>query len=128
MNALRQHSLATLARRGALLAAVVASLAACGGGAGADEGDLLLEDSVTVRPRVAIDGLIELSARTGGRLFVDEVVFHAPSVQIRNGPFVISDLIETASGSADGLFFRYALADGGGVGAIASERRWSLTP
>ncbi len=119
-----------LVRKGALVGGAVVSLvvaSACGAPSAAAEGELAA-DVVTVRPRVAIDGLIELSARTEGRLFVDEVVFHAPSVRIQNGPFAIADVLASDPDDAGALFFRYALVDGGGAGAVASERRWSLSP
>lgn len=112
-------------RTGALWGALFALLGlggACGGFS--PEGGVH-EDVITVRPRVALEGLIELSARTDGRLFVDEVVFHAPAVHIHDGPFPIADLLATDPDGADPLFFRYSLAEGGSE-AIANERRWQL--
>lgn len=85
------------------------------------------DQTVTVRPRVVIDGLVELSARTGGGLFVDEVVFHAPGVHIRNGQTTIADLLATDPGGHEALFFHYDAASPGGVGsAVGGERRWRL--
>jgi hypothetical protein len=84
-------------------------------------------DTVTVRPRVVIDGLIELSARTEGRLFVDEVVFHAPTVELRSAQAPAADLLATDPVDDSALFFHYDLENPEGAGhAIGGERRWEL--
>jgi hypothetical protein len=112
----------------ALLMGAVALACALGCGAPADGayGD---DDVVTVRPRVAIDGLIELSSRTAGRLFVDEVVIHAPLVEVREGGAVLANVLATDPHDSSALFFRYALAEAGAShSAIAGERQWRLNP
>ena len=91
-----------------------------------EESQLGLEAAVSVRPRVVMDGLIELSARTEGRLFVDEVVFHAPGVQIRNDSQTIADLLASDPLDQGAMFFLYDLASPGGAGALGGERRWNL--
>jgi hypothetical protein len=104
--------------------ALVLALAACDFGGGAAERQ---DEGVTVRPSVVIDGLVELSARTEGRLFVDEVVFHAPNVDLRTGEHHISDLLASDPTDTSPLLFRYDLAAPQGE-ALAGERRWNLSP
>lgn len=88
------------------------------------------EDSVRVRPRVVIDGLLGLAARTEGRLFVDRVAFHAPGVQIRNDQSAIMDLLPGDAAdpaSTDPLFFVYDAARPEAAGSIlGGERQWQL--
>lgn len=105
------------------LLAAAALLGGAGCAAGVDEAKVAQEPT-TVQPRVILDGLVELSRNTDGRVFVDEVVFHAPDVVLKDGDKVLVD--ELAVDRADGpLFFRYDVAALEGA-ALGDERRWLL--
>ncbi len=112
--------------RTALIAAVIAAgTIACGA---PPEGVLEPAQSLQrVRPRVVLDGLIELSARTGGRIFVDEVLIHAPDVELLDDGQSTS-ILETDPSDSGPLLFRYS-ADTGAAGASASahQRTWDLS-
>ena len=108
-------------RAAAVLAATVA--AACG-----VEGKAFVD--VAVQPRVVLDGVVELSDRSAGRVVIDEVVAHAPSAWVR-AP-VAGDAHPGAGGvvvvdAADPLLFRYVLSERIGFGAaLGSDRIWSM--
>ena len=112
-------------RAAAVLAATVAATvaAACG-----VEGKAFVD--VAVQPRVVLDGVVELSDRSAGRVVIDEVVAHAPSAWVR-AP-VAGDAHPGAGGvvvvdAADPLLFRYVLSERIGFGAaLGSDRIWSM--
>ncbi len=73
--------------------------------------------SVTVRPRVVIDGTVELADRTGGRIVIDAVVAHATDARVLDGAdaIVVDD---------ESIFFNFApdhVAD-----QVAAERVWQV--
>ncbi|MFZ9889032.1 MAG: hypothetical protein ACO3JL_16165, partial [Myxococcota bacterium] len=116
----------------ARLLAVVASV---GGGLGAagcsDNGENahrgLPGGLVAVQPRVQLEGLVELSARSGGRLFVDEVALHAGSVRIQDGEHVLSDVLAGEQDAPGPLLFRYSLLESDAGELSAAERLWKLS-
>jgi hypothetical protein len=79
------------------------------------------------RPVIVLNNLVDLTARTHGQLFVEEVVFHAPTVQIRNGPAVVADLMDLESNGGGSIFFRYEASNLGQRGdAIGGTRSWPV--
>jgi hypothetical protein len=80
--------------------------------------------SVTVHPRLVMDGLVDLAAREHGHVQVTEVVFHAPEVA-REDSLGVEPLV--GPGIEDNLVFRYAIGANDGLGAIlGGERQWRL--
>jgi len=102
-----------------ILAAVMAcSAAACGV-------DVVDTVEITVQPRVVLDGTIELSDRTAGRVVIDEVIAHAPSALLRAA--VAGDEGDVVVDESDPLLFRYAIADRTGtLAALGAQRTWSM--
>lgn len=102
-----------------ILAAVMAcSAAACGV-------DVVDTVEITVQPRVVLDGTIELSDRTAGRVVIDEVIAHAPNALLRAA--VAGDEGDVVVDETDPLLFRYAIADRTGtLAALGAERTWSM--
>ena len=105
------------------------------------------QQDVTVLPRVVVDGAIELSDRTAGRVFVDEVVAHAPQGFLLSGDCAGFDGADLDGADFDGadagcesdsrvdelvdannpLLFRYDVTDASGFGAVVGgERQWRL--
>ncbi len=106
------------------------SLCALAAGCGADVADLsALPDgarSVAVEPRVVVDGLIELGARAD-RVVIDEVIFHAPTVTLRDHDQVLADVLGSDPDNESPLLFRYDVNDRDGFGdVLGGERNWVL--
>ena len=81
-------------------------------------GDFLLENSeIEVQPRVVLDGLFELGARTQGDVVIEEFVLHAGSVTATD------QLGDQLTVDENPLLFRYDLSTGG---ASANARIWNL--
>lgn len=82
--------------------------------------------AVAVEPRVVMDGAVELGQRAGGRILVDEVLFHAPAVGERRGG-KLADVLATDPEGAAPLLFRYDIASNDGFGdVLGGERSWVL--
>jgi hypothetical protein len=120
-------TVAAFARRAAsanlLLVVVIAS------GCGLDFSEQQGLDTLTrVRPRVVIDGLVELSGRTDGRLFVDEVVIHAGRTELRNRTGLQTDLLASDPSTQGPLVFRYKVGHSAASStSVGVERDWNLT-
>jgi hypothetical protein len=110
-----------------VLASVVTSVLALGGCGGSDVDDTV---SVGVLPRVVLDGTLEVSDRSGGRVIIEEVLAHAPEARVVSG--VAGDVGDVVVDDDDPLLFHYALAERGGGDAMrlgvdrGGERRWSM--
>ena len=107
-----------------LTALLAPGLAACAvdEGAPCQEGALAL----AVQPRVVMDGLVQLGARED-RILVDEVLFHAPTVTLRDGEQVLEDVLATDPLHHDALLFRYEVTSADGFGdVLGGERSWSI--
>jgi hypothetical protein len=101
----------------ALMAAVaMATASSC-----AVEPEAINARNVIVRPRVVVDGSVELSDRTQGRVLLDRITAHAEAARV---------VTETADGDLvvvddhDPLFFSYAPSHP--EAQAAAEREWSL--
>lgn len=96
----------------------------------------------TVRPRIVVDGMVDLAMRTNGRIFIDEVVLHAPDVVIGHLPendvkTSTSTLFEDSSNlynvlasdphTNEGLFFHHSTSNSEGYAtALGGDRLWDL--
>jgi hypothetical protein len=102
-----------------VLVAIGAVAAACG--TAIDERTPAAESALTVKPRVVLDGLAELSARAGEPLYIDQVLLHAPVASSAS-----SDLL-ASEGRREALLFRYDVAASDGYGdVVGGEHRWTL--
>lgn len=82
--------------------------------------------AVSVEPRVVIDGIVELGQRSGGRVVVDEVLFHAPGVMQR-GEAGATDVLATDGDNGGPLLFRYDIGSADGFGdVLGGARQWVL--
>jgi hypothetical protein len=92
--------------------AALATMSAC-----VDEASLRTRD-VVVRPRVVVDGTVELSDRTAGRVQLSGIAAHAHEarVAIADGGVVVDD--------SDPLFFSFSPTRP--EDQVAAERLWSL--
>lgn len=82
--------------------------------------------AVSVAPRVVIDGIVELGQRSGGRVVVDEVLFHAPGVTQR-GEAGATDVLATDGDNGGPLLFRYDIGSADGFGdVLGGARQWVL--
>ncbi len=74
--------------------------------------------AVVVRPRVVVDGTVELSDRTGGRVQLSGITAHAASARVVDGDgnVVVDDV--------DPLFFRFSPTRP--EEQLAAERLWAL--
>jgi hypothetical protein len=88
--------------------------------------DALEPVAVDVHPRVVLDGSVELSDRTRGRIFVHEVVAHAAAAELTAA--VAGALPEALLTDDDSLLFRYHADDASGFGALADGVRTWLLP
>ncbi len=83
--------------------------------------EALPERSVVVRPRVVVDGSVELSSRTQGRVVLSSITAHAESARVvvegADGDIVVVD-------DRDPLFFSYSPAHP--EAQVAAEREWQL--
>jgi hypothetical protein len=110
--------------RNRLLGRLLAGAVAVASVACAPQVEESVSSTVRVRPQVVVDGLVELTARTEGELFVDEVLLHAPEVSaLEHGES--TNLLRTDPIEPGALFFRYDIDDPEGS-AVRSERRWAL--
>ncbi len=92
-------------------------------GCGVDNADVAID--VAVLPRVLLDGTIELSDRSGGRVLIEDVVAHAPRARLQSA--VAGDEGDVVVDEHDPLVFHYELAARTGFGADAGgERIWSV--
>ena len=107
-----------VALTGALLGAGAGVLAGCG----VDNADVELD--VAVLPRVLLDGTIELSDRSGGRVLIEDVVAHAPRARLQS--VVAGDEGDVVVDERDPLVFHYELAARTGFGDADGERVWSM--
>jgi hypothetical protein len=105
-----------------LLAAAVSLSASC-----ADLGECDGLRTIAVQPRVVIDGTVELRARSA-QVIVDEVLFHAPTVELRADGQRLADLLESDPAERGPLLFRYDVTSDGFGDVIGGERRWALDP
>jgi hypothetical protein len=104
----------------------LAGLGAFGVACGVEPADpASIDNAVEVRPRVVLDGLLELYAREQGNLNIAEVVFFAPEVahalEVPGG--------HSARGSVDAepLVFRYVSGSTDGFGdVLGAPRTWQL--
>lgn len=81
--------------------------------------------AVTVLPRVLLDGTVELSDRSGGRVLIEEVVAHAPRARLQSP--VAGDQGDVVVTADDPLLFHYELAARTGFGAdVGGERVWAV--
>jgi hypothetical protein len=73
---------------------------------------------IVVRPRVVVDGTVELSDRTGGRVQLSGITAHAHNARVAtdDGSVVVDDV--------DPLFFRFSPTRP--EDQLAAERLWSL--
>jgi len=119
----------TLARRLSRVASVVVAAVALASGCAADVDDEASFAGLTrVRPRVVVDGLIELSGLTDGRLFVDEVVIHAGTTELRARDGAVVDLLATDPSAQGSLVFRYKLGHSAASSTSCGvERDWDLS-
>lgn len=108
------------------------SIAACFVGALAiacgTDAELTGSRAIAVQPRVVVDGMVELGAVAAGvadaSLIIDEVLFHAPTVEVREGETVVDDLLA----AEDPLLFRYDASSSDGFGdVVGGERRWIVS-
>ena len=74
--------------------------------------------TVTIRPRIVVDGTLELADRTGGRIVLEGMVAHADEARVtaENDALVVDDRVP--------LFFSFA--PDGVSEQLASEREWSV--
>lgn len=88
------------------------TMAACADAPGTDVRD------VTIRPRVVVDGTLELADRTGGRIVLEGIVAHADEARVvaANDTLTVDDRIP--------LFFSFA--PDGVSDQLAAERTWSV--
>ena len=109
-----------------LLGAVLFSEASCVENP-TENSALDVESLVRVRPRLVIDGLSGLAERTDGRLFVDRVAFHTPSVHIQDKGQNLEELLSTDPVEPGPLLFWYDIAENASGGAAwGGERYWRL--
>lgn len=92
------------------------------------EAELTGSRAIAVQPRVVVDGMVELGAVAAGvadaSLIIDEVLFHAPTVEVREGETVVDDLLA----AEDPLLFRYDASSSDGFGdVVGGERRWIVS-
>jgi hypothetical protein len=96
-----------------------------GGGVACAGGEEPTSLDIAVMPRVILDGTVELSDRSGGRVLIEEVVAHAPLARIASG--VGGDRGDVVVDADDPLLFHYDLAERTGFGAdIGGERTWTI--
>jgi uncharacterized protein YjbI with pentapeptide repeats len=108
-----------LGRAVALAAAGAGALAGCA----VDDADGSLD--VAVLPRVVLDGTVELSDRSGGRVLIEEVVAHAPRALLQSA--VAGDRGDVVVDERAPLLFHYQLSARTGFGAdVGGERVWSM--
>jgi hypothetical protein len=87
---------------------------------------------VAVLPRVVLDGTVELSDRSGGRVLIEEVVAHAPRARLQAWRSAEAAAVDRDGGDVvvadnDPLLFHYELAERTGFGAdIGGERVWAM--
>lgn len=82
--------------------------------------------AVTVEPRVVVDGTVELGQRAGGRILIDEMIFHAPAVSERHAGGRL-DVLATDPDDAGPLLFRYDIGSVDGFGdVLGGARSWVL--
>jgi hypothetical protein len=87
---------------------------------------------VAVLPRVVLDGTVELSDRSGGRVLIEEVVAHAPRARLQAWRSAEAAAVDRDGGDVvvadnDPLLFHYELAERTGFGAdIGGERIWAM--
>lgn len=121
MSTQRVSSMMSARLPGALLGVVAfVSLAmACG-----NETPTGAPRTLAVQPRVIVDGMVELSAVAGSRVVVDEVLFHAPIVTVRQPDGLVASLLAADDGP---LLFRYDASSSDGFGdVLGGERRWTV--
>src|SRR6185437_17037349 len=79
--------------------------------------------TLAVEPRLVMDGLPALK----DKVFVDQVLFHVPTVTERSGDRILSDVLASDARDEGPLFFRYDAASADPFGDIlGGERNWEL--
>ncbi len=78
---------------------------------------------VAVQPRLVMDGLVDLERGDAGRIVLQDVMFHAPTVT--DGE---RDILATDAANPRALIFRYLLGANDGFGdALGGVRSWVVT-
>jgi len=105
------------------LQALALAVLAASGSACIDDGTTSALTDVIVRPRVILDGTVELGSRTNGRVLINTVTAHAPGARV----LAVSDVSsggDVVVDDTDPLFFRYAPSQADAQ--TDTERLWSL--
>lgn len=95
-----------------------------------------------VRPRIVVDGMVDLAVRTNGRIFIDEVVLHTPDVVIGHLPEThaqmttstlfgdsskLYNVLASDPHTDEGLFFHHNTSNNEGYAtALGGDRLWDL--